>query len=87
MVRSFPVIAIPKIPHSLEPLPPIETQRAAYWDAKGVAHTSPGKRPGFMPPKPSGALKARLILAWHEAGRWPATAKRAMTPGRCPGLV
>ncbi|MCX6917096.1 MAG: hypothetical protein NT167_29335, partial [Verrucomicrobia bacterium] len=46
-----------------------------------------GNALGSWPQKPSGALKARLILARHEAGRWPATAKRAMNPGRCPGLV
>ena len=40
--------------------------------AKGAAHTSPGQRPGFKPPQnPSRAPKARLILTWHEAGRWP----------------
>jgi hypothetical protein len=43
-----------------------------------------GNALGSWSPKPSGALKARLILAWHEAGRWRATPKRAMNPGRCP---
>jgi len=65
MIRSFPVIAFPKIPHSLEQLPPIETPKVPYWDAKGVAHTSPGQRPGFMAPKTiwsaEGAAHPRLV--------------------------
>ena len=80
MILSFPVIAFPKIPHSLEQLPPFETPRASFIPAQGNAL-------GSWPQRPSGALKARLILAWHEAGRWPAAAKRAMNPGRCPGLL
>ena len=68
MILSFPVIAFPRIPHSLEQLPPFETPRASFIPAQGNAL-------GSWPKEPSGALKARLILAWHEAGRWPATAK------------
>ena len=41
-------------------------------DAKGVIHTSPGQRPGFISPKTPLALKARFILR-YETGRWPAT--------------
>ena len=84
MIREMPEMLVcsrtMRRPVSLEHLPPFETPRASFIPAQGNAL-------GSSPQKPSGALKARLILAWHEAGRWPATAKRAMNPGRCPGLV
>ena len=80
MIREMPEMLVcsrtMRRPVSLEQLPPFETPRASFIPAQGNAL-------GSSPQKPSGALKARLILAWHEAGRWPATAKRAMNPGRC----
>ena len=83
-VRGNWAHAVSTVPGVLSMTPPdqvpIETPRASFIPAQGNAL-------GSWPQKPSGALKARLILAWHEAGRWPATAKRAMNPGRCPGLV
>ena len=69
MIQSFRAIAFPKIPHGLEPLPPFETPRASFIPAQGNAL-------GSWPQKPSGALKARLILAPHEAGRWPEDCRR-----------
>ena len=58
----------------------IETPKASFITAQGNAL-------GSWSQKPSGALKARLILIRNEAGRWPATEKRAMNPGRCPTVV
>ena len=60
MTLSFPVITFHKMPHSLEQLPPIETPRASLIPAQGNAL-------GSWPQKPSGALKARLILTWDAA--------------------
>jgi len=58
MVLSFPVIAFPKIPHSLEQLPPIETPRASFIPAQGnalglefgpLAQSRQARQPGGLP--------------------------------------
>ena len=60
---------------------------AGLSDAIPVGIGRSGWAEGSSPQEPSGALKARLILIRDEAGRWPAMAKRAMNPGRCPTVV
>ncbi len=60
---------------------------AQDFQAEGLIHTSPGRRPGFIVQLLSGCRPTACFIAKDESRLQRSWGFGRMNPGRCPGLV